>query len=77
MKPLIVLTAFPQGWIGRERPLAGRHGACENRTAATPTNSFPSAMLFHRRTPMVGIPLTAAKRAFSFRSPLDKLQSRR
>ena len=20
MKPLIVLTAFPQGWIGRERP---------------------------------------------------------
>ena len=26
MKPLIGLTDFPQGWIGRERPLAGRHG---------------------------------------------------
>ena len=40
MKPLIVLTAFPQGWIGRERPLL-RGGTVRVKIALLPRQPTP------------------------------------
>ena len=40
MKPLIVLTAFPQGWIGRERPPGDGAARVKTATALRPNEGL-------------------------------------